>query len=738
MNRDLTLANPDGWPIEAYDSAESLQGRRLAPTLDLPTLLKIVWEWRWLILATVAAGVALAAVYAMTTTPLYRASVILQVNPPTVEIMDENNNPQAEVQSPDAVATQVGLLSSHSLAERVAQDLNLGSNPEIVRQDADPKQRLQDATDAVESGLTVIPPDEGEVIKFTYDSSSPTLSAQIANAIADAFLNSSIQRRYESSAYARNFLQKQIAKTRAELEKSERQLVSYAQAQGIISTATDTSSSPLTTDANSPTGQALSNINNALSEATARRIAAEGAYRAALNGGITTIETASSQALRQSLAALQTQYQQKRVLMKPDHPDLLSLNAQIKELKTQIARENSGVEQSRINALRSDYEAAAAAERALQAKVGQLKSDVLNLRGRSIQYAILQRDVDTNRALYDALLQRYKQIGVAGGIGTAPVSIVDRAVPPSSPFKPRVLLALLAGLALGFFGGVAAAVALEYLNDTIKTREDVRMKLGLACLGIVPKLPAKNNFVAGLEDPSSGISEAYSTVAASLRFTTESGVPRVLLLTSSRPGEGKSSSALALAQNFSRRARSVLLIDCDLRKPAFKSPSDNKGLTKLLTNTDRVADHVMNTYFENLSLLPSGPIPPNPADLLSTGRFQSIVREAASQFDIVIIDTPPVLSLADVPLIASVCKNVMFVIESGKTRTSVARECLGKLEAAGAHVLGATLTKSSGGRGAYGYDYGYGYGEAYGYGHKIGAGDDQRTEIALVRDESNT
>jgi len=725
MNRDLTLTNPDGWPIQGYDSPESLQGSRAAPALDLPMLVKILWEWRWLILAAVTAGAAIGAVYAMTATRLYRASVVLQVNPPTVEIMDENSNQQAEVQSPDFVATQVGLLSSHSLAERVAQDLNLGSRPEIVPQDVDAQQRLQHAAKAVESGLTIMPPDEGELIEFSYESPSPTLSAEVANAIADAFINSNIQRKYESSAYARNFLQKQIAKTRVELEKSERQLVSYAQAQGIIDTSTDTTSSPLSTDANSPTGQALSNINNALSEATARRIAAEGAYRAAANGGITTTETASSQALRQSLAALQAQYQQKRTLIKPDHPDMLSLRAQINQLKTEITQENSSVEKSRINALRSDYKASAEAERALQAKVGELKSDVLNLRGRSIQYAIFQRDVDTNRALYDALLQRYKQIGVAGGIGTTPVSIVDRAVPPSSPFKPSLFLDLLVGIALGFFGGVGAAVALEYLNDTIKTREDVRTKLGLACLGTVPKLPTKSNFVSDLSDPSSSISEAYSTVAASLRFTTESGVPKVLLLTSSRAGEGKSSSAVALAQNYSRRGNSVLLIDCDLRKPAFKSPNSEKGLTKLLTNSDRVADHVMETYFENLSLLPSGPIPPNPADLLSTGRFESIVREATSQFDLVIIDAPPVLSLADAPLIASMCNDVMFVIESGKTRTSVARECLAKLRAAGARVVGVTLTKSAGGR------------RNHGYGYKDGAIGENRSEISLIRDESN-
>jgi capsular exopolysaccharide synthesis family protein len=408
----------------------------------------------------------------------------------------------------------------------------------------------------------------------------------------------------------------------------------------------------------------------------------------------------------------------------------VSLRSQIAELDRQIRAENSTVEQGRISALRADYQAAVAAENSLQAKVAQLKSEVLNLRGRSIRYAILQRDVDTNRALYDALLQRYKQIGVAGGIGTAPVSIVDRADPPLAPFKPNLMLNLALGLTLGFVAGIVAAVALEYLNDTIKNRDDVRNKLGLACLGIVPKRPGKGDFAEDLKDPTSGISDAYSTVAASLGFTTEHGIPKVLLLTSSRPAEGKSSSALALSQNYSRRGQRVLLIDCDLRKPAFKSPHEN-GLTKLLTNEDPISAHISATHFENLWLLPSGPIPPNPADLLSTGRFDTILREASSQFDIVIIDAPPVIGLADAPLLAAICKDVMFIIEAGKTRTSVAREAVSKLQAAGAHILGATLTKSHSGRHSYGYGNGYGYGHKY----KYGAVGKNRTEITLIPDQ---
>jgi succinoglycan biosynthesis transport protein ExoP len=363
--------------------------------------------------------------------------------------------------------------------------------------------------------------------------------------------------------------------------------------------------------------------------------------------------------------------------------------------------------------------------------VSGLKGAVLNLRGRSIQYNILQREVDTNRSLYDALLQRYKEIGVAGGIGSAPVSIVDRADAPGFPYKPNLLLNLLLGLFGGALAGIAGAVGLEFLNDTIKTREDVRNKLRLACLGSVPKTSARDTFVEDLKNPASVVSEAYSAVVAALRFSTEAGIPKVLLITSTQPSEGKSSTALALAQNFARRDKKVLLIDSDLRKPAFKASSDKIGLTKLLTSEDRIDGHIVETQHDNLLLLPSGPLPPNPADLLSTGRIRTILNEAAERADVVIVDAPPTLGLADVPLLASAAGHVLFVVESGKTRTRAAIEAINRIEATGAHILGVTLTKSTDSGIGYGYK-GYGYG--YGYG-KLSKG---RTEILMIPQGSDS
>jgi len=389
---------------------------------------------------------------------------------------------------------------------------------------------------------------------------------------------------------------------------------------------------------------------------------------------------------------------------------MISLRARINELNQQIAQEATTASSGRTNTLLADYRAALSAERSLQARVEQLKGAVLDLRGRSIQYAILQRDVDTNRSLYDALLQRYKEIGVAGGIGTSPVSIVDRAALPDSPFEPDLIFNVLFGLGAGLLAGLGLALVLDMLADTIRTREDVRTKLDLPCLGAIPKQGRREDFISALEDPGSAVSEGYSDVVASLRFSTEAGVPKALLVTSSQPSEGKSSSALAIALNFARRGNSVVLVDADLRKPSFKAPTESRSLTKLLTSEETVTDHLLYTQYENLWLLPAGPIPPNPADLLASKRFGQIIEQLSQRYDIVIIDAPPVLGMADVFLMLDSTKDVVLVVEAGKTRTAVARNTISRLRTGNARILGVTLAKATELASDYGYGYGYGYG----------------------------
>jgi capsular exopolysaccharide synthesis family protein len=717
---DLALAQQ--WSQRSY-------GGPAAPELNFGTLWRIVSEWRWLILGAVAVALAGAIVITFMTTPLYRAAAVLEINPPTVEILDERKSgTRGAANDREFLATQYGLLASKSLAQRVAQELNLAADENFSGSGSDRSQRLKSATGRLLGGFEVDPVQGSRLVRIAYTSEDPALAARITNSFADNFINANLERRYEASAYARQFLERQIQKVKGELENTERQLVTYAQRQGLINTGGGIGSDGKAMtggDTSSLEGASLISLNEALAAAQSRRISAEQRYRqaSALNAGQITDSTAP---LRADKAKLEADYQQKLQTFRPDYPDMVRLKSQIDSVNAAIRSEASAVGTGRSTTLAAEYRAAVAEERTLQGRVAALKGTVLNERGNRIQYNILQREVDTNRGLYDALLQRYKEIGVAGGIGTNPVSIVDRAEPPGGPYKPNMMLNLLIGLVLGLIGGVGAALALEFLNDTVKTPDDVRDKLGLPSLGAIPKKKGAGAMAEELKDQTSPVSEAYFSLRTSLQFATDSGAPKTLLITSTRAAEGKSSTTLALAQSFARLGHSVLLIDADLRKPAFVTGLDpNEGLSKLLTNGEAIEGHILKTQFENLSLLPCGPLPPNPAELLASPRLKAILAEAQARYDMVIVDGPPVLGLADAPLLANVCRGTLMVIESGKTRTRAAIDAVNRLKAGGGNIVGAVLTKFR--AQAHGYGYGYGY-EPYKYG---GIGSRER-EIKLI------
>lgn len=693
------------------------------PEINLATLWRILYEWRWLILGCVGVAVAVSIIVSLLMTPLYQATATLELNPPTVEIMDNNKSQSFSSNDRQFLTTQYGLLRSRALAERVAQQLNLAGNAEFLDSDADRATRQKIAAGILAANFTVDPVPDSRLVKISYSSPSPDLAARITNGFADGFINSSLDRRYDASSYARNFLQSQIRKVKTELERSERLLIGYAQRQQIISTARG-EDGPAGDIASLP-GENLIALNSALSDAQTKRVLAEQRFRYFTTSGDSNTANQAATSLRTQQAALEAEYQDKLRAFKPDYPDMVRLRARIDGLSEQARRETRLALQERSAALLADYRAALAQETELRSRVAQLKGEVLDLRGRSVQYNILQREVDTNRALYDALLQRYKEIGVAGGIGTNQVSVVDRAEQPGAPYRPNLPFNLLVGLALGLFAGVAAAFILEFVNDTVKTPDDVRDKLQLASLGVIPQKQGDSSLAEELKDQTSPVSEAYFSLRTSLQFTTENGAPKTLLITSTRAAEGKSSTTLALAQNFARLGNRVLLIDADLRKPAFVTGSEpQEGLSKLLSNSETLQQHVLKTHFENLWLLPCGPLPPNPAELLSTARLRQLISEAAGQFDMVIVDGPPVLGLADAPLLGAVCRATLLVIESGKTRTRAAQDAIGRLKSAENTIIGAVLTKYRHLSNTYGYNY-----EPYRYG---GVEEQRDREIQLI------
>lgn len=276
----------------------------------------------------------------------------------------------------------------------------------------------------------------------------------------------------------------------------------------------------------------------------------------------------------------------------------------------------------------------------------------------------MKREVDTNRGLYNSLLQRYKEVDIAGGIGTSNVFIVEQAALASAPSEPNIPRYLIIALAMGFSLGVTCAIILEMLDDRVRAPEEMEQISGLATLGIIPR-PKEGQAVDALTDPRSAMAEAYRSFATALQFSTESGLPRSVAVTSAGPGEGKSTTVLAIARHFALMGLKVLLVDADLRKPSLHSKQglDNAiGFSNFLTGASLPPDVIQKTDYPNLAFMASGPLPPNAADLLSGTRIYSLISLGSEVFDLIIFDAPPLLGLADAQLIASATAATVFVV----------------------------------------------------------------------------
>ena len=684
--------------------------------LDIATIWRVLWDRKYLILAATGVGLAIALIYSLLQTPLYRSTATLELNPPTIPILtsggtgngDGGQNMVVPQADSDFLATQYGLLRSKALAAHVVEDLNLATQLNDQGNQTGQHQ-VRRMADRLSSNLEVDPVPQSRLVQLTYTSESANAAARVVNGFASAFISSTLERRYAAAASARKFLEDRLASVRNDLDASEKKVVDYAQANGIITTGTGDASTQSDTSG-SLQGASLVALNEALATAQQQRIEAEQQYRKMANVGSTAEVSERTAALRQQVATLQADYDQKSTYLKEDYPDMVRLKAQIQTLNRAIAAEAGNVSGSRATTLRSQYEAAAAAESSLQAKVNQLKGSVLDLRERSIQYNILKRQADTNRSLYQSLLSRYNEIGVAGGIDTPQASVVDPGEIPAQPYSPNVILNVGIGLLAGLVLGAGIAFALYFITDRIATPDDVREKLRLPPIGVIPRLKRKEELAEVIADRKSPISEAYASLVTTLQFTTSEGLPRALLITSTIAEEGKSTTSFVIARMMAQNGLRTLLVDADLRKPSFVvEESVDTGFSQLVIDGSDLQRHVIKTSEDNLWLLPRGPMPPNPVQVLNSDRARRVIRQARELFDCVIVDAPPAFGFADAPLLATMCDAVLLVVESGRTRRRPAVEAIERLRAAGALIIGANLTK-------YKFDtseYGYRYYEAY-------------------------
>jgi polysaccharide biosynthesis transport protein len=694
--------------------------------------LRIITRWRYVIIGVTVACVLLGLIVTLLMTPKYTAGVTIEITREANKVTDfQGVEREASVADQEFYQTQYGLLQSRSLSERVAMQLRLVDDPKFFERfgassdnpafqqvsgryaAAGRAVRQRTAGEILLKHISVNPVRLSRLVNVYFTSPDADFSASVANAWAENFIQTNLERKVQATSYGRNLLQQQLSQLKQRLDESQRQLVAYASAQRIINLPSQTGDGRSTAE-RSIVADDLAALNAALSQAIADRIQAQARYEQAGRAGASTeaLRNQAINALRQKRAEYTAEYQRLMTQFEPQYPAARALQSQIDQLDRSISREEGRVSGS----LFADYREAQEREQALQAKVDRLKSSYLDLRRRSIQYNIYQQEVDTNRSLYDGLLQRFKEIGVAGGVGVNNVSIVDPADTPQRPSSPRLLINILVSIIAGVGLGGLIALGLEQIDEAIADPAEVERRLGLPLLGSVPKL-AEGTPKDALLDRKSDLFDAYLAVQTNLAFTTEHGVPKSFAVTSTRPAEGKSTTALALATTLARAQRKVILVDGDMRSPSVHhlgGVNHDRGLSNFLTGDDAIDDLTFPMSDLGFTAMSAGPIPPNAAELLTGNRLSVLIDRLLQSYDHVVIDSPPVMGLADAPLIASRVEGVIYAVESHGIRSSMVETALGRLASANARVIGGVLTKFEARRGSYGYgyEYGYGYGRA--------------------------
>lgn len=695
--------------------------------IDFRAFGSALYRSRWYVLAILGLGLIVAVGVIMISPPQFRARASVEVSQQSTKVLGtEDTEPvMGGAEFDRFLQTQVNLLESRALAARVAASLRLAADDRFLvamggelPQGATAERRQRMVMDLLQKNLRISLMPNSRIVEIVFTSRDPNIAMRVANSYSENYIQTNIERKFSTTAYSREFLSSQLAQAKQRLEGSERELIEYSRAAQLIDASGGADAQrEQETGPRSLTTANLVDLNEAYIAAEARRIQAEERWRQAT--GVPkmslpeVLANPAVQALDERRAELSANLGQLRQRLQPDHPAVAQAVAQLASIDRQLDALANNVKQS----LYEQQRIATRQAQALAQQVAALKEDTLSEQDRSVRYNILKREVDTSRQLYDGLLQRYKEVSAEAGAAANNVIAVDTAEVPKEPVSPRVGVILVLGLIGGLAVSALFVFAREQLDDSIRDPQDLESKLHLSLLGVVPKA---QDTLLDINNASgrSAITEAYQSVRTAIELSSPNGVPRSLLLTSSRKGEGKTTSALFIAKAFADIGRKTLLIDSDLRKPSLHTllglqKDAGGGLSSLLARRTPPEAAILPTGFENLSFIPSGPPPPNAAQLLGGAPVAELLRVLQETFDVVILDGPPVLALADAIELSSQVEATLFVVAAGAAHYGQAKQAARRVRGAALHLIGGLVTKHDPGlwKGEgdyYMYDYGEG------------------------------
>ncbi len=710
----------------------------------LPIYWNIVNKRRWTIVTVAFIVTLLVAIDSFRTTPIYEATARLDIEADTPQIQSLNDLYRQAPTDEAFMGTQIQVLESDNLAQQTIEQLGLARDPawtSVVGMGNDvPPVQLQASEDRLlmpfKHRLRVHRIQDSHVVNISFESPDPGLSTEIANSLANNYIEYNFRQKYDATRQASGWMEEQLDELKAKVEKSQQALVDYERRNEIVNIS----------DKESIVEQRLSDLSRDLTNAQSDRVQKESLYELVRSNESQVAFVAQNellQRLEEKFADLKAQNVDALEQYGPKHPKVERLRSQVDEIQSLIDTERKRM----VERLRNDYVAARGREKLLAAAVDKEKVDVGALSQLLIQHNLLKREFDTNQQLYDNLLQRLKDATVSAGLRATNIHLVDSARPPKVPVRPQKLHNIAISLVVGLILGVTFAFVKEALDNSIKSIEEAERVVNAPALAIVPlerELPhrparalTRNNGnskpnaaeLALLKQPSSALAESFRTLLTSVVLSTAPRPPQALLITSTAAGEGKSTTALNLAIALAQRGDSTLIIDADLRRPGIAESLDlvdDQGLASFLTGAHSI-EAALKQFppVPTLWVLPAGPKPPNPAQLLSSSAMESLLRELRQRFKFLVIDSPPVLPVTDAMILSTFVDGVAFVVESGVTARAAVTRARNVLENVGARILGLVLNKVDVRHNGY-----YGYYDHYYYSSGSGKTNPRESSVA--------
>ena len=741
-------SRPVAWDRKAAESLAVIPGGSPVPWEHMPRephlldYLIILRKHQWLIATFLLTVVTVVTIASFKMKPVYKAAARVEVDKESQNTLPfQGVNYDEYIDMENYIETQVKILQSETLALQTINALNLSQYPEfggpsgpIALSHGGAGVARPAILGAFLANLSVRRVPNSRLVEVEFESADPALAARVANGHVQNYIEQNFRSKYDATTQASGFLSTELEELRIKVEKSEDARVAYERENQIWQID----------EKQNITTQTLGDLNKAVTEAQTSVAASEALYRMATSGNVDLLPEVRNSPVIQDLtkrkSALDDSYTAALEQYGPNFPKVQRIAEQKKEVEAELAR----AQKIMVGSIEEDYNTARQHLGLLQEALDRQKAESNELAEKLVQYHILEHDAESNKQLYDGLLQKLKEAGITAGLRSSNIRVVDPALVPTAPAGPQKAKNILMSILVGLVGGIGLALFREYLDNTVKSPDDIESLVGLPSLAVVPALPSSNGYhskwphlthktapqtVSGPRvetlshtQPKSQISEAFRALRTSLLLSQADHPPQVILVTSALPREGKTTAAVNLAVTLAQLGDRTLLLDSDMRKPGIRRALNltigkEKGLSSYLAGVANLDEIVVpHPVISNLETITTGPVPPSPADLLSSRRMREAISELRLRFKFIVIDSPPVMAATDAVIVSSLTDGVLLVARSGDTPKEAFTRMRDLLSGVKCRILGVVLNAVDSSAPDYYYSYRY-YPYAYGYGY---------------------